>query len=102
MGKILTEHIHLAYELGKKVFSKYMTLTQAASELVHIGMNKKSAEMYVTFYLCLRRGSVATRDINLEALNYFLNRILQEETTENFAVAMKSFKSHIDWYENEF
>ena len=60
-------------------------------------MNESSAQMYLVFYLNMRTGKLPTRDINLEAIDYFLKSIHQSESVEVFELALNVLKEHIDY-----
>lgn len=99
MAKIVTEHIHLAYEVAEQHCLQQMSKEKAVHQLVLSGMNAASAEMYVNFYTSLRDGKISKRTVSVEAIDYFLTQIWVTKGADALYLALKTLRAHLDYYE---
>lgn len=102
MAKITSDQIEKAYEYGNKVYSGEMTKTSATNELSNMySMAKSSAQMYIEAvqYMLLGRGF--GRNINNEAAEYYLQKILADYGDEAFQRALFSLEQFVEYYESQ-
>lgn len=101
MSKITNEIVEKSFEIGKQFFQKEITLKKAISILSQIGMKKNSAVAYVYSYSNFMQGKLFRRNINTYAIEYYLQKIYEEEGMSGLENALLSLSKHIDYYEEK-
>ncbi|MGW1456072.1 HNH endonuclease [Salegentibacter agarivorans] len=99
MGKNTEEQIHQAFEIGKKVYLKQISVSDGAKILADAGMKKSSGIDFIYAYSKLIQGKLYTRTINAYATDYYLNRIHKENGKTGLKTALLAFYQHIEYYE---
>lgn len=99
MGKISNEMVQNAYEIGKKIYLNQITRIEGITFLEKLGMNESSAHDYVYSYSNLIQGKLFTRNTNVYATEYYLDRIYNENGVNGLKNALLSLSQHIDYYE---
>lgn len=99
MGKISNEMVQNAYEIGKKIYLNQITRIEGIAFLEKLGMNESSAHDYVYSYSNLIQGKLFTRNTNVYATEYYLDRIYKENEINGLKNALLSLSQHIDYYE---
>ncbi|MDX5346700.1 MAG: HNH endonuclease, partial [Hymenobacteraceae bacterium] len=99
MAEITNQLVEQAYEIGKQIFRKQISLKVGIENLVRQGMNQSSAHDYVYSYSNLIQGKLFTRTTNTYGTEYYLERIYQEEGVNGLENALLSLSQHIDYYE---
>lgn len=99
MGKITNEMVEKAFEIGKKIYLNQLSRLEGINILGELGMNESSAHDYIYSYSNLIQGKLFTRNTNVYATEYYLNKIFNEEGINGLKNALLSLSQHIDYYE---
>lgn len=75
-----------------------ITLTKGTTDLVRVHeFNPNSATMTIRSLCHMIRGERYRRALTIDATDYFLSRIKEEDGIEGLRVALKGLSSHIDY-----
>jgi 5-methylcytosine-specific restriction protein A len=99
MREISKEMIHKAFDVAKDIFLIQINRQDGIKILSELGMKESSANDYVYCYSNLLQGKLFTRTINAYGLEYYLQRILEENGNNGLKNALLSLSQHIDYYE---
>lgn len=101
MGKITPEMIEKSFEIGKKFYNKQISLKEGISILVNVNMNENSAVDYIYNYSNLIQGKLFTRTTSIDATDYYLKKIYEENGAEGLENSLLSLSQHIEYYEDK-
>lgn len=101
MGKITSKMIEKSYEVGKDFHQKKITLKEGIKILTTVNMNEKSAVDYIYNYSNLIQGKLFTRTTNIQATDYFLKKIHEENGIGGLQNSLLSLGQHIEYYEEK-
>lgn len=90
MGQITNEMIHKAFEIGKNIYLNQLLALEGIKILTDQGMQESSANDYVYCYSNLIQGKLFTRTINAYGIEYYLERIYQENGINGLKNALLS------------
>lgn len=100
MGKITEGMIHVTYAVAKDVhegrISQKGGLDFLESEL---GMNRKSALVYLHNYKCMVEGRFFSRVMSAYGIRYFLESIYEDSSRSGLLKALNAFREHLDYHE---
>jgi 5-methylcytosine-specific restriction enzyme A len=86
------------FRITRQVGGGNITLTKGTTDLVRAhGFNPNSATMTIRSLCHMLRGERYRRALTIDATDYFLSRIKEEDGTEGLRVALKALSSHIDY-----
>jgi 5-methylcytosine-specific restriction protein A len=101
MSKITQEMIEAAYKIGKEISLEHLSLIEGLNLLESsYGMNRISAENYIRCYKCMVLGQAFTRNVNLDAINYYLQGIFDERGKSGLSKALSSLQQYIDYQQD--
>lgn len=98
--KITMKEIKRAYEIAKEFYQKKITKEVAINQLSK-DMNKNSAKDYINNYSNFIEGKIYKRTTNIEATEYYLQKILEENGQKGLQNALLSLGQHLDYYEEK-
>jgi len=92
--------IQAAYSISKSVYEEALAKEAGAKQLhVEHGMNLGSARDYIKAFRCLVDGEKFTRTINVQAADYYFEKILHDYGPMKLEVALQSMKRHMEYFE---
>lgn len=90
-----------AYDLAKQVYERNLTLTNAATQLVHRhGLNVNSARDYINNFRYLIQGRGFQRTLNAFSMEYYFERFRKDYKPAILAKALTALREHILYYQN--
>lgn len=93
----MRDHIWTVFTQNKNLsYSDYQELAREVSKKT--GMNQGSAYIYFIILSCFIEGKFNTRTMKFADLVYYVERILQEYTREEFASTIKSLESSVPYW----
>ena len=100
MANILTTaHIHAAFRVAGQVMGECLSLKEGVAQLVSEGVGATYAQDLINVYRSMRLGRCYHRTINVEATQYFLQRLFEDGGVEDLSLAIKATHQHIEYYE---
>ena len=95
-NKITKKDTEAAYIESKKVYAGKKTNQESIQHLVDkLNMNKVSASIYIVNFKKMMAGKIYKRNLNQEATDYFLTKILQDYGVGKLANAIQAAHEHI-------
>jgi 5-methylcytosine-specific restriction protein A len=101
MGKITQELIEKSYDVAKLFYKGDLSLKESRNILIEKGMNSNSAVDYIYGYSNLIQGKLFTRTMNSLGMEYYFQRIFNENGDNGLQNALLSLSQHIDYYEEQ-
>lgn len=101
MGKITKELIEKSYDVAKLFYKGDLSLKESRNILIEKGMNSNSAVDYIYGYSNLIQGKLFTRTMNSLGMEYYFQRIFDENGDNGLQNALLSLSQHIDYYEEQ-
>jgi len=100
MNRITSAQIVAAYDVAAKVFAATLKARQGADLLRdEHGINVNTAMDFVTQYRMMMSGTMFTRAMSSEALDYFLIRLTVDQGDDTLESALIATWRHISYYE---
>lgn len=97
--KITMEMSQKAYPVAKKVYTGQLTRNDGKSEINRIsGMNKGSAQAYITIFLALMSGEEYKRAFNNETNRFLFESIRRDFGEGYYKNALTAAQKHINYY----
>jgi antitoxin component of RelBE/YafQ-DinJ toxin-antitoxin module len=94
----MRDHIWTVFTQNKKVsYTEYQEIAKKVAR--ETGMNQGSAYIYFIILSCLLEGKYNTRTMKYSDLVYYLKRIKQECSPNEFKAALKSLESSVPYWE---
>ena len=101
MPKISKEMIEQTYSVGLMVVNREMSEPDAAAYVCSVtGMNLNSSKMYVRCVVSLLKGEKFGRTINANAMDYYLNAILNDFGSDALLLAISVVVDHVSCQAN--
>ena len=101
LSKISKEMIEQTYSAGLIVVNHEMSEPAAATHVCSLtGMNLNSSKMYVRCIVSLLKGEKFGRTINANAMDYYLNKILNDFGSEALLLAISVVVDHVSCQAN--
>ncbi len=98
--KISDEQAYAAYVIAKSVFNNEITKSEGSKVLnIKHGLNKNSANDFISNYQHLRLGQVFKRNLKTSHIEYFLLSIARDNGLGSLQIAISSLELHIDYWE---
>lgn len=86
------------FQITRQVNKRKMTLTEGKNELVRLhGFNPNSATMSIRSLRHMISGERYRRALTIDATDYFLARIREEDGDKALQVALVGLSAHIDY-----
>jgi 5-methylcytosine-specific restriction enzyme A len=98
--KITEEAVQKIYIFSKAVFEGRVTKQDALIDVENEGfMNTNSANIYIQNYKCLMNGRPYKRAMNFYSTEYFLRRIGEDSSSQDFSAALSACRGHLDYFD---
>ena len=99
MAQITDRLVERAFEIGRNIYNKNISLKKGVDILVEEGMNQSSAHDYIYSYSNLIQGKLFTRTTNTYGTEFYIKTIYELEGRNGLENALLSLSQHIDYYE---
>lgn len=100
---ITEQQVEAACLVASQVYKAQLSPNKGVTMLSRdFGLNETSAKIFIDDYKYLITGHIFKRTLSSFAMSYFVESIWTEYGSDGLANAVKSLRSHIDYFEGHY